>query len=176
MSSFSFGRIQNIDETGCLQSGFFLWIWYADKIPPHIGCSSDGKYFSLKVNGKDENSEVSVVFSIIQRKKIPAVLVKIKSNSSYETVKNTYSKFQKAETGKNTCLTPLTDLLNCSTSVFQLSNLLLYLKNNNQIDSVFGLNLTNDYKGIPAYTLDDIENRLRKLEDAKVQKHIPSVG
>lgn len=176
MSSFDFNIIQHIDSPEFLQSGFYLWIWYADKIPPHVGCSSNGKYFSLKVNGKDENIEVSKVFSIIQRKKLAAVLVKVKSEYSSDAVNSTYLNFHKAETGKNTCLSPITQLLDCSDDIFQLSDLLIYLKNNKEIESVFGLNLKSNYKGIPPYTKEDIENRLRKLENAKSQKNIPSVG
>lgn len=176
MSSFDFGTIQTFDSPESLKSGTFLWIWYADKIPPHIGLSSSGKYFSLKVNGKDENIEVLKVLSIIQRKKIVTVFVRIKNEYQIDKVKSTYSKFHKAETGKNTCLSPITQLLDCSEEVFQLSDLLIYLSNNKEIESVFGLNLDSDYKGIPPYTKEDIENRLRKLEDVKSQKNIPSVG
>lgn len=168
MSSFNFDTILPFDSPEFLQNGFFLWVWYADKIPPHIGCSINGNYFSLKVNGKDENIETSKVLAVIQRKKIPTVILKVESNCSVDSVRTNYLKYKNAESGKNTCLTPITQLLNCSDVAFQLSDLLVYLKNNNQIESVFGLNLANDYKGIPTYTLNDIENRLRKIENAKV--------
>lgn len=176
MSSFEFDTINEFNSSEILMDGFYLWIWYADKMPPHIGCSSNGSYFSLKVNGKDQDIKVKKVLSLIEKKKIPTILVKIKNVYSQESVFQKYAAFQKAETGKNTCLTPIIELFNCQETVFQLSDLLVFLNRNKDIESVFGLNLKNDYKGIADYSNTDIENRLRKLEHAKSQKHIPSVG
>lgn len=175
MSEFVFEKIETLKSLELLNEGFYLWLWYADKIPPHIGCSINGKYYSLKVNGKDENIEVKKVQSIIDKKKIPTVFVKVLIDIAEGSVKNNYSEFRKAESLKITCLKPITSILDCRTAIQQLSDLLVYLKNNKLIESVFGLNLADNYKGIPHYTVQDIENRLRKLENVKIQKHIPSV-
>ena len=42
-------RLESISET----NDVLIWIFHADKIPPHIGISSQGFFFSLKSNGKD---------------------------------------------------------------------------------------------------------------------------
>jgi len=176
MSDFNFGVISNLKEFSIFEKGFFLWIWHADKIPPHIGCSLNGHYFSLKVNGKDEGLLTSKVVSVIENKKIPSVFVKLKKDFLPSEIQTVFANYQLAESTKNTCLTPLTDLFHCSDSVFQLCELLKYLKERGEIETVFGLNLTKDYIYLPNYTQDDIKSRLLKLENVKSEKHTPSIG
>ncbi|NBR15845.1 MAG: hypothetical protein EBU01_14895, partial [Crocinitomicaceae bacterium] len=54
MFDFEFKNIQFVNHLET-KTGVYLWILHADKIPPHIGISIDGQYFSLKAKGKDEN-------------------------------------------------------------------------------------------------------------------------
>ncbi len=176
MSDFEFGTISRSKDSTIFEKGFFLWIWYADKIPPHIGCSVNGRYYSLKVNGKDEGLLTSKVVSVIENKKIPCVFVQLKKDFSPSEIHAVFSNYQLAESTKNTCLTPITELFQCSDSVFQLSELLKYLKVIGEIETVFGLNLTEDYRNLPNYTQDDIKSRLLKLENVKSGKHTPSIG
>ena len=176
MSDFNFGIISNIKEFSIFDKGLFLWIWYADKIPPHIGCSIHGHYYSLKVNGKDEGLLTSKVVSVIENKKIPSVFVQLKKDFNPSEIQTVFSKYQLAESTKNTCLTPITELFQCSDSIFQLSELLKNLKERGEIETVFGLNLTEDYRNLPNYTQDDITSRLLKLENVKSEKHTPSIG
>ena len=42
-------RLASISE----ENDVLIWIFHIDKIPPHIGISSQGVFFSLKSNGKD---------------------------------------------------------------------------------------------------------------------------
>jgi hypothetical protein len=176
MSDFNFGIISNIKEFSIFDKGLFLWIWYADKIPPHIGCSIHGYYYSLKVNGKDEGLLTSKVVSVIENKKIPSVFVQLKKDFNPSEIQSVFSNYQLAESTKNTCLTPITELFHCSDSIFQLSELLKNLKERGEIETVFGLNLTEDYRNLPNYTQDDITSRLLKLENVKSEKHTPSIG
>ena len=176
MSDFNFGIISILKESSVFDKGFYLWIWYADKIPPHIGCSIHGNYYSLKVNGNDEGLLTSKVVSVIENKKIPSVFVQLKKDFNPSEIKTVFSKYQLAESTKNTCLTPITELFQCSDSIFQLSELLKNLKERGEIETVFGLNLTEDYRNLPNYTQDDITSRLLKLENVKSEKHTPSIG
>ena len=176
MSDFNFGNISNLKDSTIFDNSFFLWIWYADKIPPHIGCSINGRYYSLKVNGKDEGLLTSKVVSVIEIKKIPSVFVQLKKDFSPSEIRSIFASYQQAESTKNTCLTPITELFQCSDSIFQLSELLKYLKERGEIETFFGLNLTEDYRNLPNYTQDDIKSRLLKLENVKSEKHSPSIG
>ena len=176
MSDFNFGIISNLKESSVFNKGYFLWIWHADKIPPHIGCSINGYYYSLKVNGKDEGILTSKVVSVIENKKIPSVFVQLKKDFSPSEIRSIFSNYQLAESTKSTCLSPITELFQCSDSVFQLSELLKYLKERGEIETFFGLNLTEDYRNLPNYSRDDITSRLLKLENVKSEKHTPSIG
>jgi len=50
--------------------------------------------------------------------------------------------------------------------------LLKYLQEHKLIETVFGVNLDVDYRGILNYNQQDITNRLQKLKDVKREKHI----
>lgn len=175
MYSFEFEEILPLHDRFMLDQGFFLWIWYADKIPPHIGCSIDGHYFSLKVNGKDESLKVEKVLTIIDRKKIATLILLLDADLSLSKVSKTYSEFVKATIGQATCLTPITQLMACGNDIKQLSQLLKYLKDQKKLNKVFGLNLVKGYKEIPQYSRQDIDDRLRKLENAQSKTNTSSV-
>jgi hypothetical protein len=172
MYSFEFASIQTLSQATLLEKDFFIWIWYADKIPPHIGCSMNGYYFSLKVNGKDNGISVSKAFQLIQKKAIPSVFVKVKTELNKSAVELAYESYQQAEPQFSTCLTPIVQLFNCLTEVKQLSELLKYLNDQLKIETVFGVNLDDDYRGVLNYNQQDITNRLQKLKDVKREKHI----
>jgi hypothetical protein len=172
MYSFEFSSIELVNQATLFDDGFFIWIWYADKIPPHIGCSVNGAYFSLKVNGKDKGISVSKAFQLIQNKAIPTIFVKVKTDLNQSSVHLAYESYQQAEPNLSTCLTPITQLFSCLSEVEQLSELLKYLSEQQKMETVFGVNLKNDYRGIPNYNQQDITNRLQKLKDVKRGKFI----
>lgn len=176
MFSFQFDTILSMDDYHQLKNGFYIWIWYADKIPPHIGCSSNGNYFSLKVKGKDKNVFYYKVISLLNSKEIPSILIHLKNDVELNDVAAVFDKYSNVGIGVNTCLTPILDILDCEEKIGQLSELLKYLTKRGLIESVFGLNLSKEYIGIPDYTKEDIQNRLLKLENAKSEKNIPSVS
>ena len=57
MYSFQFDTINSLNNESALNTGCYLCIWHANKIPPHIGILIDGSYFSLKVKGKDTKKQ-----------------------------------------------------------------------------------------------------------------------
>ena len=101
--------------------------------------------------------------------------MKLKTQTNLEYVQTIFNGYEKAGRNGQTCLTPITEILGCSDFISQLATLLKFLESEQQIESVFGLNLTKDYTGIPAYTKIDIDNRLRTLENVKIQKYIPTI-
>jgi hypothetical protein len=172
MYSFEFSDIIELPNNGAIKNDFMLWIWYANKIPPHIGCSIAGQYFSLKVNGKDNGIKIEKTFELIQKKQIPCFLIKVKTHLGLTDIQNTFESYQHAEPEIATCLTPISQLFNCLNEVQQLSELLKYLQEAKQIEKVFGVNLKEDYRGILSYNQQDITNRLQKLKNVKREKHI----
>jgi hypothetical protein len=163
---FEFDSINlNIESLDLNQT--LLWILHADKIPPHIGISTNGKYFSLKVNGKDEQLPVGKLLTTIQNKKISVVVIATSRTLGLDEIREKYLQFQKAEDLKNTCLTPIKELLTADANVSKLKDLLETLNNIGEIQQVYGLNLVSTYKGIPFYTTEEIRKRLELLKNAQ---------
>lgn len=175
MSGYKFNNILQFEHGSVLSKGLYLWIWYADKIPPHIGCSVDGSYYSLKVSGKDEALLSDKVLNIIRRKKIPTIFVAVDKEVRLTEVDVVFMNYRQAQSERSTCLTPVIELLGWEKiGIDQLSTLLKYLESNKILGKVFGLNLTEGYTGIPEYGAEDIQNRLRKLENVQIKTGLPS--
>lgn len=154
-----------IKELKCVDfNSLCLWILHADKIPPHIGISNNGLYFSLKVSGKDERVSVNALISTINKKKIPTLcyeLVDLKPE-----LKSIFSKYNVAIAEEITCLAPIKDALECQ-SVSKVSELIEQLEINDKIKMVGGINLPEGFEGIPSYDIEEIHARLKALKDVK---------
>jgi hypothetical protein len=151
--------------------GFFLWVWYADKIPPHIGCSLNGAYYSLKVSGKDKALPASKVFKLIHEKRIAFLLVELNDTVTIERLEAVYALHESASQDVS-CLTPVLDLFDNPEGVEILADLIARLERCDGIKCIFGLNLPANYAGIPSYTMTEVKSRLLKLESAKKQINI----
>ncbi|MGV3631179.1 MAG: hypothetical protein ACO1O6_08230 [Bacteroidota bacterium] len=166
-------EIQTISENR-LRKGVYLWITHADRIPPHIGISVDGHYFSLQVNGKDDVS-MEAIFRAIRLKKIPSLFIRLQENGfsgeRFLSVKNEYVSINE---GVKTCLVPVLDLYGIKSSGFLLPDFLKYLEEKKQVLAYFALNLPPDFGGIKSYSLDDVTKHLKKIQDAERPEHIPA--
>lgn len=149
-----------------LNNRVYLWIWYADKIPPHIGCSINNAYFSLKVSGKDFALPPNRVITLIEQKEIPFLLIETGSEFQLSDVNAVFSRHSLSKDESETCLTPLLDLFGFPNEVNQLHDLLGYLSKKERINHIFGLNLSKAYSALPEYGQKEIKDRLRKLKDA----------
>ena len=145
-------------------SGIHLWIIHADKTPPHIGFSIDNHYFSLKANGKDNGISTDSILQIIQKKKIGTVFVKLNCDVTFQQTKLAFDVFDSAKGLNSSCLVPIRNVLKAPNLISKLSELLHFLETQNMIYSVFGLHLSNDYKGIKSYTTTEIQQRIEKLK------------
>lgn len=152
-----------------------LWIWYAEKIPPHIGCSVAGKYFSLKSNGRDHELPVAKVARIVSEKKIPFLLISVNIFFDLEDISDMYRKYECATELGPTCLSPILDLLEVPDHIRKLKDLIGYLEGTDGIKHIFGYNLPVGFTGIADYSEHEIRERLRKLENAKRKESIPSI-
>ena len=169
MASFTFKSILH-DSNPLIESATFLWIWHADKIPPHIGISTQGHYYSLKVSGKDEKLNVQKVFSNAKYRKIPLILVELKQSLPVELLQDVFSNFDFAEVDKATCLSPLVTILNKNAQ--QLSDLLFLLENESAINQFHGCNLPEGYSALQEYSSTEIQSRLKLLNEKRRKEHI----
>jgi hypothetical protein len=154
-----------------LESGIFICVLHANKIPPHIGISSDGLFFSLKVNGKDENIRISKLVDILEKRDIKSLFFKLK-NYEIKSIDAVFSQYKLIVPGESNCLSPIVKCLQLKPDFENISELLKFLQEKNKVESIFGLNLPKDYKGIPKYSKEDITKRIVYLKNAKGSQHI----
>ena len=155
----TFDEIIEIDKFD--QHGTYIWVIHADKIPPHLGISSDGMFFSLKVTGVDFDLPADRLLKTLDRKWIPLLIIETDS-ISVKDLRIVYSHYESAKDGGNTCLSPIKELFDLE-KVNTIHELLKELKGKSKVKGVYGKNLPCHYKGIPEYELDAVNERLRKL-------------
>lgn len=157
-------EIVPFDHYSFKSDSVYLWVWHADKIPPHIGISSQGNYFSLKTNGKDKNIAIEKVRNVVQQKNIKTLLFELNEKLDLSQMEDCFDLYSKTVSNETTCLHPICALLNYPDAKI-LKDLLLELKANNRILKTIGFNIDNTFKGIQNYSVEDIHSRLRKLEN-----------
>jgi hypothetical protein len=160
MSEFIFKHIYRELPDQLLQK-IVIWIWNADKVPPHIGISAGKDYYSLTYR-ISEHLQTASMLKKAKRSLIPLVLVEIPDEVILFDLGVVFSKYERAIDGI-TCLHPIRESMNLDRRVNQLSDLLVYLNSKNLIRAVNGLNLPENYKGIPDYSMEDILKRIETL-------------
>lgn len=151
--------------------GIFICVLHANKIPPHIGISENGSFFSLKINGKDEGIQIEKLLTILNKREIASLFIKLKK-CEIKSLANVFSNYEQIIPNKTNCLSPIVEVLKLESIFENISELLKFLDRKNNIESIFGLNLPNDYKGIPKYSKEEITNRIVYLKNAKGSQHI----
>jgi hypothetical protein len=164
MAKYKISNVLNAEEHSIDEQKCLLWVWHADKIPPHLGLSIEGKYFSLKANGKDFMAEIDSVKQIISRKEIKTLCFELKSTLNVQDIADSFNKYESTIPFEITCLKPIQEVLNSYFSK-QLIDLLVDLDDKNQIQRVFGYNILEGFDSISEYTTDDIHARLKQLKD-----------
>ena len=146
------------------QNGVFLWVFHANKIPPHIGLSTNGNFFSLKASGRDDELNSNNVFKTIERKQIPSLIIELKVELETDVVRDVFSKYERTIPGDVTCLDPIKAILSCEKAT-KLSDLINILGERALIEKENKFYLPDDFTGIPDYDVNAIHDRLLKLEN-----------
>lgn len=159
MSEFDFKFIHRELPDQLLQKTF-IWIWNADKVPPHIGISTGKDYYSLTYR-KSEHLLTASMLKKAKRSAVPVVLVEIPRELIRNEIFSVFSKYERTS-GEITCIYPIREVMQLE-EMNQLSDLLVYLESKDLIRAVNGLNLPEGYKGIPDYSMEDILKRIQIL-------------
>lgn len=162
MYSYTFKHIDTLSAIDFSNS--VIWVFHADQIPPHIGFSSENKFYSLKVSGKDEQLDVQHVLELIHRKNIPSLFIRLQSFIPLTEVENVYKHVERAVYGSVTCLTPIKELLQ-QPDVQQLSELLYQI--DQEIQTTAGVNLPENYTALPVYSIDEIYSYISELSKSR---------
>lgn len=146
---------------------FYIWIWHADKIPPHIACSVGEHYFSLKAKGLDFDFPVQKALQIMERKQIPSLLVETNLQIDLERVREEFNLHKNAISEGESCLFPIKSILGKHQNIEKVADLISELEANKEIKHIFGFNLSETFKGLRSYSKEDISNRLKLLRNAE---------
>ena len=153
--SFVFKKIDQIREFPAAENA--LWIFNADKIPPHIGLKVGKEYFSLKWNGKDVSEDPGKIWRMVQQKKIPFLSVSLEGmDLNLKEVIGVFDRLTSAKFHQFSCLVPINKLLFPGQEGGILKDLLLTLETIHGALKVEGIYLPADYKGIREYDAEQI--------------------
>lgn len=139
-----------------------LWIWNPTNIPPHMGLSINGRYFSLKANGLDFNANLQDIIEVISRKKLPVLAVELDVSFTLEQCKIEFDKYDKTVAHEITCLNPIKSVLDFP-SPRKLSELLIELDANGSLGKKTAWNINESSLELPEYSVDDIHAHLVSL-------------
>ena len=140
----------------------YLWIWNPTNIPPHMGLSVDGRYFSVKANGVDFNSPVEDIVEIISRKKLPVLAIELDLDFRLDQCKTEFDKYDRTIAHEVTCLNPIKSVLGFP-EVMKLSELLIELETNASLGRKISWNIKEPTLVLPDYSMEDIHAHLVSL-------------
>lgn len=158
-------EISKLNDFKLLDVGDFIVVLHATKVPPHIGFTHNGCFYSAKAHSADISIPLKHLLSIIERKKIPTLFLKVaikdfNSNSLIEL----FSRYVEGLSKNQTCLHPINQLMNSGKNHKTIHELIDFLERNNLLLSVHGVHLPQNYQGIPEYGLKEIEQRILNLK------------
>jgi hypothetical protein len=143
----------------------FIWVWNADKIPPHLGLSCGKNYHSLTYKGVDEFM-VGTMIRKLKRSEIPTLFVRVESELNSD-LSRLFQSFERAKPGVSTCLSPIKMAFGIEDTVKQLSGLLAQIQEQGKLGRVYGMFLNEDYSSLPVYGWEDIVSRIEVLNAEK---------
>lgn len=165
MLTFNFKQIERLfpsfDNTTVL-----LWVWNADKIPPHIGVSVGKSYYSLTYKGVEELQTSSMIRKV-KRLQIPILFIALEKEATAESVSAIFQQFDRAAPGGATCLSPVKSLFSTSDDIVQLAAFLSLMEQKELLKQVNGMFLKPEYSALPSYSWMDIVQRIEVLHAEK---------
>ena len=137
-----------------------LWVIHADKTPVHLGISSNGSYFSLKIKGKDEHLSIEILQELLSRKQIPTLVFLLSKTIELSSLSDSFSQYHKTKVGEVSCIQPVLYSIGAPSSIPKVHELIDYLFQSNAIKTIFGMHLPSGFIGIHNYSVDAIDDFL----------------
>jgi hypothetical protein len=142
-----------------------LYIFHANKIPPHIGWSLNNKFYSLKAKGVDLGLDTLKINHIILKKQIPTLIIAIDDIAVDENLINkVFSSYGEGLQIGKTCLNPIDEVFFNEVKHEKIGDLLQTLIENKMNLTFYGLNLPDSFQGIFNYSKNEIEKRIFELQ------------
>ena len=160
-----------------LMNDVYLVVIHADRIPPHLLVSVQGKLFTLNVKGPSVDGELTNLLRLIKQRSIETIFIKLAvpavftlQQLSNEIKKHTLA-YPRVDVGVATCLNPIKDFCSSiyeteTTRVNFVFDLLPKLYEKEIITFCYHLNLEKKLQQnsfyISKYTMHDINEGIRQ--------------
>ncbi len=162
MFKVSIDNSSELTNDEILLDGMYLWIWQPQLTPPHLGLSSDGRYYSLQHEKIQLDQSVKHIVEAIERKNLSVFWVKI--DGTTPKIEAMFANYQSCVQNECSCIKPILDVFNIRQNKAILFDLLDSLNKKGRVKEIFHLNLPYDFNSINEYTRLDVENHLLKLQ------------
>ena len=145
-----------------LQNGLFLWVWHPENTPPHIGISTEGKYFSLQLEKLQFGLNVQRLIELVDRKKTSLFWLEIFEDSM--TIEKYFKDYQSCVMNNCSCLQPILDIFEIQKNGAILFDLIDHLESKNSLGKLMHKYLPENFTALKRYTRQDVENHLLSLQ------------
>jgi hypothetical protein len=163
MYSYEFKEIKRAVVEAIYQNDAILWISHADKIPPHIGISMNGRYYSWKAKGLDFEIDVAVLQKSIDLLQLPSIQIVLNFRLSEDRLKIIFTEMENLP--KVNCYSPIKKAFELGDDLPYIYSMLAYLEEQGSILEIFGQYLPENFKGLMPYTQIEIDNRIINLRN-----------
>lgn len=172
MSRETLTNIVEMNES-FLSDGFFIVLFHANKIPPHLGLIASSKYFSLTATETQIGIDIEPIWRVIRSKSIETIFIQIDCNPNMKHLSVIFDAYENVVEREFTCLQPIKEFFEkeCLLNVEEVNfvfDLIKKLKEKEMIMQSFHLNMGNhinegDFQ-LQEYTLDDIYKRISAIQ------------
>lgn len=159
----------NIEQLDILKKGSYLWVWDGNASPPHIGLSVEGQYYSLRFTKKD-HQPIEEALEKVKRLPISFLWIEVDSSAIVLHPNDAFEPYSSCLDQNVSCLQPILDTFQIPDKSYILKDLLEYLNRNKQILNVFSHRLPASWRGLSAYTNQDVQANLEAAKSKLCHK------
>jgi len=176
VQSFRIPKLVKADEA-LLLNDVFLVLLHANRIPPHLLVSVNGKIFTLSVKGTTVDGEMAALLTLIRKKNIETIFIRLSLPPFFTTedlkaiMRKCILAYPRVDVGLATCLTPISDFCQSvydveKKNVNLIFDLLPGLQEHAAIREYYHLNLdrylAGDSFSIRKYSVNDVYEAIRQ--------------
>jgi hypothetical protein len=174
--NYTIHNIQKAEETLLMQD-VYLVLLYANRIPPHLAITVNGKLFTLTTKGATVDGALAPLLKLIRRNNIESIFIKLNVPALFtldqlqDEIKKYTLAYPRVDVGIATCLNPIRDF--CG-SVYDedvrkanfIFELLPKLEQKRAVGECFYMNMENYLRdntfALRTYTMNDIYEGIRQ--------------
>ena len=175
-TNYTIRNIQKGDDALLLHD-VFLIILYANRIPPHLAVSVNGKLFTLTTKGATIDGELSSMLRLLRKNNIETIFIRLHvpplftMDQLHDEIKKYTLAYPRVDVGIATCLNPIRDFCGAvygqeSVKANFIFELLPKLEHKEALGECYYMNMEKFMKqnsfALRIYSMNDIYEGIRK--------------